>query len=233
MHEIIADKKVIFFDMGNTIDYPASGDWWFTNRFNEVAGERVEKCSPEDIHQALEAGVDYLDKNHLIGPENAEEEEYKQLSAFYTIISDRLDLKMTETEIADVARDRAFNMDNYLLFPDAKKVLQTLHKTHRLGIISDTWPSIDLQLRKFDIKQYFSFTTFSFELGVFKPDRRMYMDALGKCGCDASETVFIDDGPRNLDGAAACGITPILISAVPGRDFESQYTKIRSLSELL
>ena len=233
MHEIIADKKVIFLDMGNTIDYPASGDWWFTNRFNEIAGDRMKECSEEQIRRAMEAGVEYLDKNHLIKPGNEEAEEFEQLHVFYSIISDRLGLKMTEAELEDVARDRAFNMDNYLIFPDAKEVIQTLSKTYRLGIISDTWPSIELQLQKFGIKQYFSFTTYSFELGVFKPDRCMYMDALNKCGCDASETVFIDDGPRNLDGAAACGITPILISAVPGVDYETQYTKIRSLSELL
>ena len=233
MNEIIADKKVIFFDMGNTIDYPASGDWWFTNKFNEIVGDRVKKCSQEQIHQAMEAGVKYLNDNHLISGENAEEEEYRQLLFFYRIISDELELHMTEDELTCAARDRAFNMDNYIIFPDAKKVITTLSKTHRLGIISDTWPSIDLQLRTFDIKQYFSFTTYSFELGVFKPDRRMFLDALNKCGCDASETVFIDDIPGNLDGAAACGITPILISAVPGRDFETQYIKIHSLSELL
>ena len=38
-------------------------------------------------------------------------------------------------------------MDNYVIYPDARKVIQTLSKTHRLGIISDTWPSIKNQLR--------------------------------------------------------------------------------------
>ena len=33
MLEILKDKKVIFFDVGYTIDYPASGDWIFTNKF--------------------------------------------------------------------------------------------------------------------------------------------------------------------------------------------------------
>ncbi len=33
MRELLSDKSVIFFDVGYTIDYPASGDWVFTNRF--------------------------------------------------------------------------------------------------------------------------------------------------------------------------------------------------------
>ena len=34
----ICDKKAIFFDVGYTLDRPASGDWMFTNRFLAEAG---------------------------------------------------------------------------------------------------------------------------------------------------------------------------------------------------
>ena len=61
----------------------------------------------------------------------------------------------------------------------------------------------------------------------------MYLDALEKCGHNAKETVFIDDCPQNLDGAAELGITPILITANPASDVETPYRKIRSLSELI
>ena len=30
MPDILKDKKVIFFDVGYTLDRPASGDWMFT-----------------------------------------------------------------------------------------------------------------------------------------------------------------------------------------------------------
>ena len=112
-------------------------------------------------------------------------------------------------------------------------MIQTLSKTHRLGIISDTWPSIENQLRTLNVRQFFSFTTYSFSLGVFKPDKRMYLDALKKCGCDARETVFIDDSTKNLEGAEALGITPILIAANPAADVDTKYEKIHSLSELI
>ena len=61
----------------------------------------------------------------------------------------------------------------------------------------------------------------------------MYLDALNKCGMPAHETVFIDDSVRNLDGAAAMGITPILIAANPASDVETNYMKIRDLRELI
>ena len=224
MHELLSDKKVIF------IDRPASGDWLLTKRFCELAGERLRRCTPAEIDAAQAAGAEYLGKNHRLGDV---EEEVEQFLRYYRIVSDALGLGLTGDEIAEAAMDRTYNMDNYVIYPDARRVIETLSRTHRLGIISDTWPSIENQLRALDVRQFFSFATYSFALGVFKPDRRMYLDALEKSGCPAEETVFIDDSPRNLAGAAALGITPILIAADPASDAETPYARIRALSELL
>lgn len=229
MQEILSGKSVIFFDVGYTIDYPASGDWMFTNLFNEIAGNRLRSCDETLIKKARKEGADYLDRNHHI---ISEDDEEKQFFQYYNIISGCLQLKLTEDEITAIAKDRTYNMDNYIIYPEAGKAIQTLSKTYRLGIISDTWPSITNQLRALDVYQYFSFSTYSFSLGVFKPDRGMYLDALKKCGCDAKETVFIDDSPQNLEGAAKLGITPVLIAANPASDIDTPYTKIYSLSEL-
>ena len=124
-------------------------------------------------------------------------------------------------------------MENYVPYPGLQEVLETLSKTHRLGIISDTWPSIERQLDYIGVSRYFSFATYSCFVGTFKPDRRMYLDALKKGGCLAEQTVFIDDSPANLEGAAALGILPILIAANPASDVETPYLKIRDLRELL
>ena len=70
------------------------------------------------------------------------EAEIDQFYRYYSIISDELDLAMTEEQRKQTARDRACNMANYVPYPGIHEVLETLGKTHRLGIISDTWPSI-------------------------------------------------------------------------------------------
>lgn len=230
MNKVLTGKKVIFFDVGYTIDRPASGDLMFTRKFCEVAGVQMKKCSESQIRQARIAGMNYLERNHLL---KDEEEEVTTLYHYYKIISDELKLGMSSENIKNVAEDRTYNMENYVIYPDAKQVIRSLSETYRLGIISDTWPSIDHQLNALGVLQYFSFATYSFKLGVFKPDKRMYLDALEKCGCNADETVFIDDSPINLKGAESAGITPILIAANPESDVETSYTKIYSLSELL
>ena len=230
MTELLKNKKVIFFDVGYTLDMPASGDWMFTNRFLEEAGGLLKARGADEIGRAWEAGLRFLEKNHLVTTEEAECEQFYR---FYSIISDELDLGFSEEQRRQIARDRTFNMENYVPYPGIREVLETLSRTHRLGIISDTWPSIDRQLETIGIARFFSFRTYSCFLGVFKPDSRMYLDALRKSGVPAEDTVFIDDNPRNLEGAAALGITPVLIAANPASDVDTPFLKIRDLRELI
>ena len=230
MIRLLKNKKVIFFDVGYTLDMPASGDWMFTNRFLQEAGDRLKMCSDQRISQAREAGLRFLVQNHLV---TTVEAEISQFFRYYSIVSDELDLGLTEDQRMEAARDRACNMNNYIPYPGIQQVLETLSRTHKLGIISDTWPSIEQQLEYIGVSRYFSFRTFSCNLGVFKPDSRMYTDALAQSGVSAEETVFIDDSVHNLEGAAALGITPILIAANPAADVETSYLKIRDLRELI
>ena len=230
MRDILKGRKVIFFDVGYTLDRPASGDWMFTNSFLDLAGEKLNRRSGDDIRRARDAGLRFLAGSHLV---KTVDEEIRNFFDYYSIVSDRLDLGLSEGERNRIARDRACNMENYIPYPGITEVLGTLSQTHRLGIISDTWPSIETQLEYIGVSRYLSFCTFSCFVGVFKPDRRIYLDALGKAGVPAEETVFIDDAVPNLDGAAALGITPVLIAANPEADVETGYAKIRDLRELL
>jgi len=226
----LKDKKVIFFDVGYTLDMPASGDWMLTNKFLEEAGDKLKNRSSEEIRHAAEVGLRFLTPNHLVTTVEAECEQFYQ---YYTILSNELNLDLTEEQRRAIGQDRTYNMRNYIPYPGIKEVLETLSKTHKLGVISDTWPSIEPQLDYLGISKYFSCTTFSCFLGVFKPDARMYQDALKKSGCSAQEAVFIDDSVRNLEGAAALGIFPILIAANPASDVETSFLKIKDLRELI
>ena len=60
MIRLLQDKKAIFFDVGNTLDAPASGDWMFTLKFLEMAGEKLKQRSEAEIRSAWEAGLQFL-----------------------------------------------------------------------------------------------------------------------------------------------------------------------------
>jgi HAD superfamily hydrolase (TIGR01509 family) len=230
MIRLLQDKKVLFFDIGYTLDMPASGDWMFTGLFLREAGEKLKEHTGEEISCARNAGLRFLTQNHLVTSVDAECAQFRQ---YYSIISDELGLGLSGEQLDRAARDRSYNMDNYIPYPGIRVVLETLARTHRLGVISDTWPSIGAQLEYLGVSGYFSFETYSCFGGVFKPDRRMYLDALEKSGVSAEETVFIDDSVRNLEGAAELGIYPILIAANPEADVDTSCLKIHDLRELL
>jgi putative hydrolase of the HAD superfamily len=230
MNEILNNKKVVFFDLGYTVLYPASGDWMFTAKFNSFASKRLEAINPERISDAVKECTGKLMKHHLCLDEKTELEEFTH---FYTDLSAALELGLTHEQIGEIASDHTFNTANYVPYPDAVKVLSALKSRFALGVISDTWPSIVNKLRAHDLLDFFSFTTFSFSFGICKPEPEMFLDALSKCGCEAKDTVFIDDNPANIAASAKFGITPVLIAATPGTDHDVPFLKIHSLSELL
>jgi epoxide hydrolase-like predicted phosphatase len=52
----------------------------------------------------------------------------------------------------------------------------------------------------------------SSEVGVRKPDPRIYLATCERLGKEPSEVAFVDDLPRNVDAAAALGLHPILFT---------------------
>ena len=122
----LRDKKVIFFDVGYTLDAPASGDWMLTGKFMEAAGAKMKQRSETEIQKAAEAGLRFLAQNHLV---KTVDEEIRQFFRYYTILSDQLRLGLTEVECGQIAEDRACNMKNYVPYPGITEVLATLSRT--------------------------------------------------------------------------------------------------------
>ena len=79
----LKDKKVIFFDVGNTLDRPASGHWMFTNRFLAEAGDRLKACSREEYARLIENVKRGIDEHW--GEKGPEEEDF--FVAYNTICS--------------------------------------------------------------------------------------------------------------------------------------------------
>lgn len=107
MLDILGDKKVIFFDVGYTLDMPASGDWMFTGKFLELAGEKLKQRTETEIQRARNAGLRFLEQNHLI---QTVEAEIQNFFDYYSIVSDQLGLGLPEEERRQISRDRACNM---------------------------------------------------------------------------------------------------------------------------
>jgi epoxide hydrolase-like predicted phosphatase len=74
----------------------------------------------------------------------------------------------------------------------------------RTALVSNSWRRADyLQLRDFDV------VVLSQEVGIRKPDERIYAIALERLGLPAERCVFVDDLGGNLKPAKALGMSTI------------------------
>jgi putative hydrolase of the HAD superfamily len=69
-------------------------------------------------------------------------------------------------------------------------------------------------LRSFKWVNNFDHCTWSYQLGIAKPDPQIYTYTLEKLGAKAEETLFLDDRQVNIDAAHKLGLVALLFSDV-------------------
>ena len=90
------------------------------------------------------------------------------------------------------------------------KFIRRLRPTYRTGMISNAWPEIREQIEhEWRIADAFDKLIISAEVGLAKPDPRIYQLALEGLGVQASQAIFVDDFIENLEAASALGMHPV------------------------
>jgi putative hydrolase of the HAD superfamily len=122
------------------------------------------------------------------------------------------------------------------LFPDAEPILNGLRNTHRLGLVTNGAP--DLQREKIagaGLARYFDVIVASGDIGIGKPDTRIFLLALEKLGVQPSMAAMVGDTLlRDIRGAQEAGLKGIWLSrsGEERRENISPDAQIRSLTEL-
>ncbi|MBL8341130.1 MAG: HAD-IA family hydrolase [Rubrivivax sp.] len=92
----------------------------------------------------------------------------------------------------------------------------------RLAILSnelDLFYGADFR-RKLPLLARFELIVDATYSGVLKPDPRAYAAVTAGLGVDASECVFVDDQPRNVEGARRVGMQPVAFDVrAPGESY--------------
>lgn len=242
--ELKAPINGIFFDLGWTLLTPTSGNWMQSIALQELYAKRgIGELDEKRVNAAFNRAQQFLNDNHKV---QSVEEEYEQFRKYYEMISEDLpELSITSAELDEIAKEKVYDMDIYRLFDDTIETLEYLSKKYRLGVISDTWPSLENYLKFTGIDKYFDSITFSCYLGTCKPQPAMYNHALNLLGVPASETIFVDDFGMNVLGAAKVGIQPVQIKAKPvefehnllagatDNDVSDKVTVIHKISDLI
>lgn len=131
-------------------------------------------------------------------------------------------------DLALACHDRDGNPNASMPYPDAAEVLQRLKACGmRIGVISDIHYHLAPLFEHYDLGQFIDSYTLSFEHAIQKPNPRLFELALEQLGVTAAETLMVGDRPERDGGAAAVGITTLILPPVPnytsrGLDFVLQ-----------
>ncbi|SDT49954.1 8-oxo-dGTP diphosphatase/putative hydrolase of the HAD superfamily [Paenibacillaceae bacterium GAS479] len=78
-------------------------------------------------------------------------------------------------------------------FPESRGILQRLSASYRIGIIANQSAGTADRLRSYGLLEHIDKVFASAELGLAKPDPRLYEYALEATGCPPSETLMVGD----------------------------------------
>lgn len=138
---------------------------------------------------------------------------------FWTQALDKLQIT------ADIDKLETQWISGYKLIEGTKEIITALAKHYKVYYLSDNVRErVDRINAHYDFLRWFEDGIFSHEVGVRKPDPRVYHEALKKAQVKPDEVIFIDDKPVNLVPAQELGMTTIL--------FESPEKLRRDLSDL-
>ena len=181
--------KVIFFDIGGVLLHIHPDK--MINRISDITGlsyERVRLSFPEKGHDIYEKGQmtnqEWFQTFKSSLPSNSGLTENKFWGAWALILGE-------ESKVIDI--------------------LLELKKYYKIWLLSNTNPKhIQDELdNKYVFPKLVDGAIYSYDVGLRKPDKSIYIKACELAKVNPVESVFIDDLIENIDGAKKVGINGI------------------------
>lgn len=215
-------KKNLFFDVGSTLLYPKTKEWFIPPNYKKILGDIDTNLFKENI-----------DKNKFLLDErniNTEEQEFEMFSKFYyNVLKDFNYSNITTEIIQNLAYDCVYNDDKFVFYKEVKRELKNLSKEYDMYIISDAWPSTYRILKNYGIYDLFKNVYISSDLGFKKSDKMLFEIALENISLN-DINYFIDDRFELLKISERYGFIPIIIDR---NDNElTNYIEVRNLTQL-
>lgn len=88
----------------------------------------------------------------------------------------------------------------------------------RVGLVSDCTHDLVMIWPELELSSHIESPVFSVDVGAKKPDPALYLAAAERLGVEPERCLYVGDGGSNeLTGAAAVGMTPVLLDDPVGR----------------
>lgn len=194
--------RAVFFDLGGVI-------------------VRTEFQSPRQ-HLAERLNQEYEDLVRLVfESETSRMASLGKLSVeeHWAAVVEKLHLPVTESKAVYAEFFAGDFLDRELV-----AFIDSLRPAHKTGLITNAWGDMRSYLGREKVTGAFDVLIVSAEVGVLKPQPRIYELALAQAGVTAQEAIFVDDTAVNVEAAAKLGMTGILF-----KDREQTISEINRL----
>ena len=183
----IENVRAVIFDLDDTItDFMSAADTAFISAFADIAEEHG--VDVDDLHARYMELFEEFYTLHLEGHVNLEEFRVYRFSRAFEMVGLPVD-----DSFLDLTVDFQYYYDHELeTFPGACEVLRDLDEFYPLGLITNG--PTDAQWRKinkFDLSEIFEVILVSGQLGIAKPDPRIFDVALEGLRVAPEEAIMV------------------------------------------
>lgn len=212
MSVVSVPPEIVFFDAGGVLVHFPPVEVRVAAALRSLGQERT----PEVVAQAIGLGRAVRNAGgpvDLLWPFTVED---ARITAAASVLADALGLSAT---VAGYLRDTCYHIRNLALYTDALPAVEAVWaRGMSVGLISNAPGSLRGALHHLGLADRLRPIMISAEVGVAKPDPRIYVEALRRAGLtDPGRAVFVDDLPQNVAGASAVGMRALLLDRAGGR----------------
>ena len=202
MHKV----QALILDAGGVLVHPVHGDWNIPARYRELLGDYARDIPSERWRAASQAEASIL-REDVIVPDL--EAEYALRKAYLAAVAVRMGWTLTEEQLEALTEDFNYNPERYSWYDDTRHWLNHWKSSVRLGMLSDAMPSFRAFTVRHGLGEIFDSIVISTEIGVCKPDPRMYATVCEQMQVSPAGCLFVDDRETNLAGAMDFGMRAV------------------------
>jgi epoxide hydrolase-like predicted phosphatase len=189
--------RAIFFDFGGVI-------------------MRTEHQSPRQ-HLAERLNMEYDDLVRLVFDSETSRKAsigMQTVDAHWAAVMKKLNLPLSESQSI---RTEFFGGD--VLDRGLIQLMRDLRAKYKIGLISNAWNDLRDYIIKHKFADVFDTMIISAEVGMVKPDAKIFQLALDQLQVRAKEAMFVDDFKVNIEGCEKVGMKGLLFKD-PERDIQ-------------
>jgi HAD superfamily hydrolase (TIGR01509 family) len=194
--------KSVLIDFGDTLSYIDEAG---NRKYHEALVSTVRKFGYRGTLKELAGALDDVIWNSMKGEFTGMEEFWKQLTKNLSI-----SIKPAMVDSLESIRSR-YSSVIFQLYDGALSVLAYLKSKYRLALVSNCAIGTSDVIRALGLTSFFNCIVLSYEVGVRKPHRKMYLEALRCLGLEPDECVFVADEISDLEGAKEVGMKTFLV----------------------